>query len=124
MNTVDHAVHKPLAAEDDDLLGNLREPGIAARVVTAMRQEPRWVTVYLMLTSLALTAAAIWFAVCFFRATEVREMIAWATGFLAALLMVAMLKLWFWMQMEKYVLLREIKRLDARIARLGERRGE
>ena len=121
MTNVDDTIRKALRAEDDDLLKDLREPGIFDRMLIAMRQGPRWTTVYVMVMSVALTIAAIWFAVRFFGATETRGMIAWATGFLTALLMVAMLKLWFWVQMEKYVVLRELKRLEAQVARLVER---
>jgi hypothetical protein len=123
MTNVDDAIRKALRAENEDLLKDLAEPGIFSRMLIAMRQGPRWTTVYVMAMSGALTVAAIWFAVRFFSATEIREMIAWATGFLAALLMVAMLKLWFWLQMEKYVILREMKRLELQVARLAEREG-
>jgi hypothetical protein len=123
MTNVDDAIRKALRAENEDLLKDLAEPGIFSRMLIAMRQGPRWTTVYVMAMSVALTIAAIWFAVRFFGATETREMIAWSTGFLAALLMVAMLKLWFWLQMEKYVILREMKRLELQVARLAEREG-
>lgn len=121
MNNVDDKIRQALLAEDDDLLKDLSEPGIFERMFTAMRQGPRWATVYVLVASVALTIAAIWFAVRFFSATETRELLAWATGFLAALLMVAMLKMWFWMQMEKYVVLRELKRLELQVSRLVER---
>jgi len=32
-----------------------------------------------------------------------------------------MLKMWFWMQMDKYVVLREVKRLELQVARLSSR---
>lgn len=120
MTNVDDAIRKALRVEDDDLLKDLAEPGIFDRMLIAARQGPRWTTVYVFTVSIGLLIAAIWFAVRFFSATETREMIAWATGFLAAMLMVAMLKIWFWLQMEKYVLLRELKRLELQIARLAE----
>jgi hypothetical protein len=122
MTNIDESIRQALRAEDDDLLKDLSEPGITARALTAMRQGPRWTTIHVMFTSVALTIAAIWFAVRFFNASETREMIAWATGFIVAMLMVAALKMWFWMQMEKYVLLRELKRLELQVARLAERR--
>jgi len=116
MTTTDQTAAKPLRASDDDLLRDLREPGPFGRMQLAARYGTRWTTIYVMVMSVVLTIVAVWCAVRFFGATETREMIAWATGFLASLLMVAMLKLWFWIQMEKYILLREIMRLQRQIA--------
>lgn len=105
---------------DDDLLKDLNEQGIFAQVLTTMQKTPRWAVTYIGLASLIFIGAAIWFAVEFFRATEMHHMIAWATGFIAAMLIIIAIKVWFWMQMVKYVLLREIKRLEQRFARPGE----
>ncbi|HRP62485.1 MAG TPA: hypothetical protein PK400_04260 [Phycisphaerales bacterium] len=121
MNNLDDRIRRALHAEDKDLLKDLKEPGMLARTLTAMQRAPRWTVVYAFLISLALIGAAVWFAVRFFSATETREMIAWATGFLFVMLAIAAIKGWFWMQMEKYVLLREIKRLELQVARLVER---
>lgn len=123
MSDVDDRIRRALRAEDDELLKDLDEPGVFARMLTAMRRAPRWTTIYVFTMSIVLTAAAVWCAVRFFGASEVREIVGWATGFLGALLMVAAMKIWFWMQMEKYVLLREMKRLELRVARLAERLG-
>jgi len=120
MTEVDETIRKALQAEDEDLLRDLAEPGIFERLTTAMRRGPRWTT-FVIVLGLALHGLLIWFAVEFFTATETRAMIAWATGFIFITLFLVAMKIWFWMQMEKYVVLREIKRLEAQVARLAER---
>lgn len=121
MNKVDETIRQALRAEDDDLLKDLAEPGIVDRMTTAMRKGPRWTTVFVILVGIALHAVLIWFAVMFFTTTETRAMIGWATGFLFITIFIVAMKIWFWMQMEKYVLLRELKRLEAQVARLVEK---
>jgi hypothetical protein len=73
-----------------------------------------------LMNDIALHAVLIWFAVMFFTTTETRAMIGWATGFLFITIFIVAMKIWFWMQMEKYVVLRELKRLEAQVARLVE----
>jgi hypothetical protein len=123
MNTVDDRIRQALRAEDDELLKDLNEPGVLAQTLTTMRVAPRWTIAFVFVWTLAFMVAAVWFAVKFFSAEEIQHMIAWATGFIGAMLMVMALKLWFWMQMDKYVMLREVKRLELQVARLVERLG-
>jgi hypothetical protein len=123
MNTVDDRIRQALRAEDDELLKDLNEPGVLAQTLTTMRVAPRWTIAFVFVWTLAFMVAAVWFAVKFFSAEEIQHMIAWATGFIGAMLMVMALKIWFWMQMDKYVMLREVKRLELQVARLVERLG-
>jgi len=51
----------------------------------------------------------------------VRETVIWTAGALWAAIAVAMLKMYFWMEMNKNVVLREVKRLELQIARLASK---
>jgi hypothetical protein len=55
----------------------------------------------------------------FFHADGTRTLIAWASGFLWSSLAVAMLKIWFWMEIQKNSVVREIKRLELQVANLS-----
>ncbi|MEZ5960449.1 MAG: DUF6768 family protein [Hyphomonadaceae bacterium] len=57
------------------------------------------------------------------RITDVRETVIWTAGALWAAIAVAMLKMYFWMEMNKNVVLREVKRLELQMARLAARDG-
>jgi uncharacterized membrane protein YciS (DUF1049 family) len=56
-----------------------------------------------------------------FNVSDLRDTILWSAGGLLAMLAVAMLKMYFWMEMNKNVTLREIKRLELQVARLAVR---
>ena len=64
---------------------------------------------------------AIFTATSFFDAESTRDQIAWAVGFMYSLIVISGLKAWYWMQMNKNSLTREIKRLELQIARLSSR---
>ncbi len=65
--------------------------------------------------------AGIFSAVEFFRADTTQQMIAWATGFVFCSISVAMLKIWYWLQMMQNSMTREIKRFELQLARLTGR---
>ncbi len=54
-----------------------------------------------------------------FTVSDLRETVIWTAGALWAAIAVAMLKMYFWMEMNKNVVLREVKRLELQIARLA-----
>ena len=54
----------------------------------------------------------------FFNATETFELIKWTVAIFVGLMMMSMLKLFSWMQMNKNALMREIKRLELLISSL------
>ncbi|RMH30509.1 MAG: hypothetical protein D6693_00295 [Planctomycetota bacterium] len=124
MSRTDDAIRRALRAERDDLLADLDEPNMLSQALTTMRRGTRWINALVIVFTLVFFGLQIWTAVRFFGATEVKHMIAWAVGFSFCALAVAMLKLWFWMQMDKYVILREVKRLELQVARLSEKLAE
>jgi Family of unknown function (DUF6768) len=121
MNQFDDTIKAALKEDQEDLLKDFDEPGLFSQVITPFRHGPRWATVFVFTFSFVFFALQIWTAIRFFQATEVQHMIAWATGFLTCGMAVGMLKMWFWMQMDKYVVLREVKRLELQVARLSSR---
>jgi hypothetical protein len=52
---------------------------------------------------------------------DVRTTVLWTAAAIVSALFVAMLKMHFWMEMNKNVVLREVKRLELQVARLAAR---
>lgn len=46
---------------------------------------------------------------------------AWATGFVVCAIAIAMMKVWYWLELNKNSLAREIKRLELELANLSRR---
>jgi uncharacterized membrane protein YciS (DUF1049 family) len=65
--------------------------------------------------------AGVYSAVQMFSAAEVTAMLKWAVGVILCGHVVAMLKIWYWLEMQKNSLTREIKRLELQIATLSNR---
>jgi hypothetical protein len=55
----------------------------------------------------------------FFRTDDVKWQICYATGVVLLTLLVVLVKLWGWMQMNRYAIQRDIKRLELRVIESG-----
>ncbi|MHC4562903.1 MAG: DUF6768 family protein [Planctomycetota bacterium] len=84
------------------------------------RGRPRWMAILAWVYILAFTAMMVVAALQFFQTEATRDQILWATVFLASSFIVMFLKLWFWTVMNRNAVTREIKRLELRVAELGE----
>lgn len=121
-NEVDQKIRAALEAGDEHAPAS--EPPLFASIADTFRGRSRWLNIWGMLLTLVFMGLTIYAAVRFFGATETRSIVMWATAFVVFLIGVWVLKIWFWMQMNKYMVLRELKRLEAQVARLAERLDE
>ncbi len=122
MSEPDDKIREALSAQDAEILDEYRdEPSMVAMVFEVFRGRHRWLVICMNLVSVAMLVLAIVAAVQFFKVETTREMIAWAVGFLFCISAMSMLKLWFWLEMQKNSITREVKRLELQIARLAGR---
>lgn len=122
MSELDKRIEEALHNEDADLLNALREePSLFELLTDAFRGRYRWLNVLAAVWMLVFLVLSVVAAVKFFQAETQREMIMWAAGCLIGLMVVSLLKTWYWMELHKNALMREIKRLELQVARLSGR---
>ena len=92
--------------------------GMLHRVFTGTLR--RWAA-YGMVLTLVFFAATVWCIVRFVTAVDIDERLLWGLGALFGFHAVSMLKMWFFMEMNRNSVLREIKRLE--LALLDRRDG-
>jgi hypothetical protein len=121
MNDLDRKIREALPPDEAELLGPPGEPSLWEEVTEMFRGRLGWVSVLVLVGTLAFAVFTVVSAVCFFRAEGVREMIAWAGGFGLGLIAVSFGRLWFWLLMHRNAVLREVKRVELQLARLSSR---
>lgn len=122
MSELDDKIREALSGQDAELFDEYSdEPSMVSMVFEVFRGRHRWLVLWMWLVSVAMLIFGIVAVVQFFKVETTREMIAWAIGFLTCLSAVSMLKVWFWMEMQKNSITREVKRLELQIARLAQR---
>lgn len=120
MNTVDDRIREALGNSDPADSPTTTEASMFQLIGDVARSKQRWLSAWAFLLSFVIFGLSIFALVRMFQAPDVREMILWGAGFMWGSLAVAMLKVWFWMQLDKYSVIREVKRLEAQVARLAE----
>lgn len=120
MTDLDDKIRAALRQEDAELLDHYEtELPIHEMLIETFRGRHRWLNVLAFVFTFVGLAVAVIAAYQFFHTDSTQAMIAWATCFLWFVIWIAMLKIWFWLEMQKNSITREIKRLELQVANLS-----
>lgn len=120
MNALDDDIRKAL--DNGDATYDLdREEGVFRQMAALYRGKLRWLAVVAMVESIVFTVLIVLAAIAFFRTDDPRWQLFYATAILLLGMLLLLIKLWGWMQMNRYAVQREIKRLELRILELVAR---
>ena len=122
MNELDKAIQESLRKEDAELFKDFgEEPSMFAMVMETFQGRHRWLVMMTVFWTLVFMVLAVLSGIRFFRAEATRDLMMWAAACIVCLSAVSMMKVWFWMELNKNSITREIKRLELQIARLAGR---
>lgn len=111
MNDVDRKIQAALHRDQTaDSPGG--EPNLAEEVLMAFRGRQRWLSSLLITINLAAFAGLLFSVVQFYRSADVAMQLRWGGVALVLLLVVTLLKIWFWLEMHTNRVLREVKRIE------------
>lgn len=120
MSNLDRAIRDALSKEDAEFLSRFDEHSTPVReVLDTFRGQWALMNAFAAVITFALFGAFVYCAWQMFEATDIRDTVLWSVGAIITMLGVAMLKMYFWMEMNKNVVLREVKRLELQVARLA-----
>ncbi len=106
----------------DDALDDDRQATLLEEVFAAFRSRGNLLNVATGIVGAVFTGLTVWLAVELFRATDVQHTVLLGTGVLFCSMVVFSLKVWFWMEMQRNSIIRELKRVELLIARSVEAR--
>ena len=122
MTNLDQAIRQALSAEDAEFLARFeKEAPLHEQVLGTFAGQWGALNVFGVLLTFAMFGAFVYCVWNLFETSDLRATVLWSAGALWTALAVAMLKIWFWMEMQKNQVLREVKRLELQVARLAAR---
>lgn len=121
MSGIDDEIRKTLAS-GETFYDLDREEGVLHQMAGIFRGKMWWMAVAATIESIVFVVLIVLAAIEFFRTDDTKRQIFYATGILLLGILLLLVKLWGWMQMNRYAIQREIKRLELRIVELGERK--
>ncbi|MEW4571028.1 DUF6768 family protein [Tautonia sp. JC769] len=123
MKTQDHEldtlIREALSAEERAVFDRLGEPTLPELMTESFRGRLRWINVYASVMSFIFFGLAIVSVVKIFQTDEVVEILRWGLGFGLGVAVSLALKVWFWLDMQRYSLSREMKRIELAVAHLA-----
>ena len=120
MTHIDDRIRSALEAEDQELFDQLdSDMGLHDMIFEPFKGKMRWMSVLAMAYIFVFFALAIYCGFQFYAAHEIKALLTWGGGCIVCVLFVMSLKLWFWMELQKNSILREIKRVELQVARLA-----
>jgi hypothetical protein len=122
---VDDLIREELWAEGVEGLERLGEPTLPEMVTEFLSSTLRWYGVMFLGMILVFSVVAVWCGIRFFLgSSDVPEMLRWGAGMFIAWSAVMGGKVWYWGQMERITLTREIKRVEVMVAQLAHPKRE
>ena len=121
MNSLDDDIRKALANGEAPYDLD-REEGIFRQWVGIFRGKMRWMAIFATIEAIVFTVLIVLAIIEFFQTDDTKWQIFYATSVLLLAILLLLVKLWGWMQMNRYALQREIKRLELRVLELGEQK--
>jgi uncharacterized membrane protein YciS (DUF1049 family) len=119
MESIDERIQKALSSEDQAFLARMDSDGSLYRDIAAtFRGHTRWLNALAFLFAFVLLAVGVVCGWQFATQTDLRSMQLWGVGTILSFLALGLIKLWFWMEMQKVAIVREIKRVELQLASL------
>lgn len=116
---IDDLIKQALSDEESEHLERLtKERNVFEELLASFQGSRKWLSVYVTVVIFIFFAISIYSLVQFISVDTTREMLLWGAAMGGSLLIVTMLKVWYWMQMDRNAIIRELKRLELQVAAL------
>ena len=118
---IDELIKESLSQEEAKFYDELEEQNLFGKLSGVYKGKMAWLVMMMNLVLLGIFVLFVYCVIQFFNTDVTNEMIKWSTASLFCALIVSMLKLYIWNQMDKNDILRELKRLELQVATLSSR---
>ena len=118
---IDELIKESLSEEEARFYDELEEQNILGKMGAVYKGKYGWLTVIMNIIMLLAFVLMIYCIIRFFNTQETNALIKWASATFLCAIVMGMLKLFVWLQMDKNDILRELKRLELQLATLMSR---
>ena len=121
MEEIDKLIKDTLTTEEAKFYDELEEQNLLGMVGGLFKGKLKWILILMNVVNIIAFVGFIYCTVQFVNTDITNELIKWGVFGVVLLMMISMLKLFAWMQMDKNALLRETKRLELQISALSSK---
>jgi len=121
---IDELIKNALSAEDAKYYADLDEPNFIIQYGRLFKSKQGWFTAITTVMIFILFGVVVYEFIEFVDAPNTKDQLLSVIIIIMATISIGLLKIWNWMQMDKYSILREMKRLELQVASLVEKKRE
>ena len=121
---VDTLIKEALTEEEAKFYDALDEQNLFQMFGGVFDGKNKWIVIMMNIVNLIVLGIFIYCIVQFFNTEVTNELIKWSIAGILCVLMLSMLKLYIWMQMDKNSIIRELKRLELQVSTLSSKVSE
>ncbi|MFQ5747659.1 MAG: DUF6768 family protein [Gemmatimonadota bacterium] len=116
---IDVLIREALGQADADLFGEFGEQSLAGMATEVLRGRQRWIVGVSLVVGLVFLGLSVWSLVRFLGEPGPVGMLRWGALLFFSVTAVWAMKIWYWLEMNRKALAREIKRLELQVAQLA-----
>lgn len=122
MSNIDQEIRKALMEGQSEEIRELgEEQNIWEMSMELFQGRQKWINIFGYIFGILFFIGGIWALLNFVAATELKEIAQTGLIFITAFVAVGFLKIWFWMEMNRNSVIREVLRLELRIQELSRK---
>lgn len=118
---IDDLIRRALEDDEVEALEGLDEQSSAELLTEAFRGRNRLYAAGGIVANLVFFVMGVFAAVRFAQADEVQVMLLWGGTAALCFAVVIAIKIWYWLEMARLAVTREVKRLELQVVQLGRR---
>jgi len=118
---IDLLIKEALTEEERKFYDNLDEQNVFQMLGDLFSGKNKWIIILMNIVNLIVFGLLIYCVIQFFNTDVTNELIKWTAAGFICLMMVSMLKMFIWMQMDKNSIKRELKRLELQVLTLSSK---
>jgi hypothetical protein len=122
MSDIDDKILEAFNSDDKEVMDAYGEElGLVGLVVQSFKGKLRTAVIMVFLFILIFGVILVYSAINFFSVEEVATKLNWLAIGLTALIAFGLLRLWYWMELNRLSVIREIKRLELQVSLLAKK---
>lgn len=118
---IDQLIKEALTEEEAKFYDDLDEQNLLQMFGEVFMGKNKWIVIMMNIVNVIVLGFFVYCIIQFFKTDVTNELIKWAVAGVFCMLMLSMLKLYIWMQMDKNSIIRELKRLELQVSTLSSK---
>lgn len=119
MKSIDEKIKEALNQEFNEIISNNEkiDSSVFKQIKSGFSGKMKWLNIQLIIYGFIFFSIMLYGIYCFYHEQDTKSLIGWAIVIIITALLSQLMKLWFWSEMGKNRIIREIKLLELQLAK-------